>query len=1253
MANNWIYDIDNFILESTPFEIEISPDSNAFPAISLIHIRSGLRIVVCKTPGPLCQLNIFVPTITYSDKGLPHTLEHRYLDALANKCISNGTNAYTAPDHTMYTFESAGEDGVINTLPVFLDGVFNPILSESQFITEVYHYDQFGKESGVVFSEMSSVENTDFELLNNELIKTLYGYNYPYYYNYGGLTSEIATLTNSEISQYHSRYYTPQRISVLLTGAFNMDLSRLLNAFTSHPHVFPQNITSYIGSPLSPLIPKYDQNPKISDVPFPSDSSDLGIIGFAWIGPRLTDTKSRLALTILFQYLTETSSSPLNQKFVELVDPIASYVDIELRDYEPSCIVMTFNGVPYNAKSNSSNKLFQDKFYYSELITCLRNLSSTTFNGDSNALYNTVKRFIIEFKLQIERNPIEEVNNILLSNLLSKFYSPTNQNPQTSIVNFEKNSKVFTKLNSLLSEPVEYWVALMNDYLINSNCVMVKLHPDTNLGEKITKQSLARSSALVSGMTESEKSNLASKIKSALDDNKINIPQDVISKLPEVPPTTSIPILPYSQKTYFLDFNYTPSSSEIPKDVSSKLPKKDLSFPFKFISVLESDTSFVHLKLCFALTGLNNQIKPFLPLFTSLFFNTNLLIPANTPFGSEPETSSETSERLIDYKVITSSLADVFVSHDISLANSSDRFSCYPPSEIISINAKIEPEKFDLSLRWLIQSIAFMENSITRVLSIAKNLLSQINESKRNGDYLINSISTKLSTLNTDSNSQFDSDANFNVLNFGSSIDLAVSIFTQEKLLKKVISVFEDYIKKNPDIIDDSASDSESDSELDSEYSSDHSCCSDSEIEPESDSNLAKSNTKHSFDKTQNSLSTTEVSNHENKKHKTANNLENRNEKNENLEDKYYAKLIDDLSVDTVLDSLDQIKLHMMKFFETKSEKVSDFTQIGIPRSSNISHKGYISKLVKNWQFFSLKLREKIDGKSFLKPSFADFSNSEFNCEIVTRFEDFRDNLNSKNQAIIPFPFPIKLRFPSNLNSNPKKNVHIPSPSLCSSYSIMITHCNELKTINSMGLNKSGSIVEIEDISLRVLSELLSRTDGLLYNVVRGKGYAYDCNVIFSPLKKNIYITCSDATDIKMAFISIGETLLELLENKEFWMKSINDFEISLAKSNILYGEYSSISSPSSLLSNCVFANLRGFLDIKEMNSWIQRNLESVTNESLRGVFEKYFTKFINKDQQSINIILTPPIEGTPKLPIIFEGNKFGWEFSLSDLSDF
>ncbi|OMJ09228.1 hypothetical protein AYI70_g11040, partial [Smittium culicis] len=139
MTNNWIYDIDNFILESTPFEIEISPDSNAFPAISLIHIRSGLRIVVCKTPGPLCQLNIFVPTITYSDKGLPHTLEHLifcgsknfphrgYLDALANKCISNGTNAYTAPDHTMYTFESAGEDGVINTLPVFLDGVFNPI----------------------------------------------------------------------------------------------------------------------------------------------------------------------------------------------------------------------------------------------------------------------------------------------------------------------------------------------------------------------------------------------------------------------------------------------------------------------------------------------------------------------------------------------------------------------------------------------------------------------------------------------------------------------------------------------------------------------------------------------------------------------------------------------------------------------------------------------------------------------------------------------------------------------------------------------------------------------------------------------------------------------------------------------------------------------------------------------------------------------------------------------------------------------
>ncbi|OLY81507.1 hypothetical protein AYI68_g4386 [Smittium mucronatum] len=1222
MEKCWYYDSQNFSPESPSFGIETSSDGKVFPAISLIEKRSGLRIVVCKTPGPI-----------------------GYLDALANNCISNGTNAYTAPDHTMYTIETAGEKGIFNTLPVFLDGIFNPILSENQFISEVYHFNQEGKESGVVFSEMSSVENTDLELLNNELVRNLYGKNYPYYYNYGGLTSEIATLSNQEIIQYHSCYYSPDRVTVLLVGAFDTNLNNLLSVFDSYSH-FPvsnSNKNSIQSNTLS--IPTFSQKLTISQVSFPSDSDEIGIIGFAWLGPSLTDLKTRLSLLILSQYLNETSSSPLNQKFVEKVDPMANYIDIEVRDYEPSCILMTFNGVPYTNQQSDDLDLFNENFFYTELISVLESLCSTVFNGVPNALHDTVNRYIIEYKLQIERNPIEEINNILLPTLLSHFYSPKPKGQAFSPINFQKSSKIFSILDDLLLESADYWIEIVKSWLINSECIMVKLVPDPKMGADISRRSLLRSSKLASAMSESEKSLLASKIENAINDNKINIPQGIISLMPKIPSTASIPILPYSQSTYNLNFE---KSADINSNISINQDHQVAStplFPFKIFSILESETSFIHLKLGFSMINLPDRLKPFLPLFSSLFFNTNMLIPANTPFDMDPETELEFPERLIDYKKVTSTLANVFVSHDISLANSSDYFSCYPPVELLTINAKLEPRKFNISIRWLIQSLLFISNSVSRILSVAKNLLSQLSESKRSGDFMINSIATKFSIsdktlLNESKPAKCPAD-----LNFGSSIELAVNIFTQEKLLKKIISALETHIKLNPHLLGDSDSEDETESE-DGSFS---------ESENESISECLSDDDSPSVpDLIPNNSEDCEIDENVSKKHK------GEHDKSENRSQRKYSgytinsQILDNISAESIIKSLDEIRLHLLGYSDQNSTDVSGFAQIGIPSNFEISHEECIRKIVKNWDFFMIKQNHQMFGGPILNLPLSKYIQCTFEATPIKNFAEikFSNSIGGHNGDLMtPFPFPINLQFPNKTLEKPKTNLHITSSNICSSYSIMIANCKELETI-PYSQSDIISPAELEGISLRVLSGLLSRTDGLFYNVVRGNGYAYDCNVIFSPLRKNLYITCSDATDINMAFISIGKTIQDLLENDEFWVKSISDFEISLAKSNILYEEYSSISSPSSVLSNSTISNLRGFPNIDEMSKWTTRCIERVTRASLKNVLEKYFAKFIQKNVQTINIILTPPIEGRPRAPVNFEPNDFGWDFELADLED-
>lgn len=164
----------NFVLESTE-KIRLSTVDTFLKVYQLQD--TDFRIIFVDIPGPLVSASIVIPTVSDNNKGLPHTLEHLifcgsesipfrgYLDNLATRCLSTGTNAYTAEDHTCYEITTAGSEGMENIFPIFLDHVLNPTLKDSQFMTEVYHVDHKGKHQGVVYCEMASRENTESDLV--------------------------------------------------------------------------------------------------------------------------------------------------------------------------------------------------------------------------------------------------------------------------------------------------------------------------------------------------------------------------------------------------------------------------------------------------------------------------------------------------------------------------------------------------------------------------------------------------------------------------------------------------------------------------------------------------------------------------------------------------------------------------------------------------------------------------------------------------------------------------------------------------------------------------------------------------------------------------------------------------------------------------------------------------------------------------------------------------------------------------------
>lgn len=74
------------------------------------------------------------------DDGLPHTLEHLVflgseeypykgiLDLCANRCLASGTNAQTDRDHTYYTMITAGSEGFLSLIPIYLEHILYPTL---------------------------------------------------------------------------------------------------------------------------------------------------------------------------------------------------------------------------------------------------------------------------------------------------------------------------------------------------------------------------------------------------------------------------------------------------------------------------------------------------------------------------------------------------------------------------------------------------------------------------------------------------------------------------------------------------------------------------------------------------------------------------------------------------------------------------------------------------------------------------------------------------------------------------------------------------------------------------------------------------------------------------------------------------------------------------------------------------------------------------------------------------------------------
>ncbi|KAJ2758934.1 hypothetical protein H4S06_002472, partial [Coemansia sp. BCRC 34490] len=289
--------VDVFIQRNSNYSESGNP-ADGFRTSVYKHFESNMRVVVCRTSSPVFTLNIYVPTASTNDKGIPHTLEHLvfsgskryptrgYMDALAAHNYSVGINAWTSVDHTCYTLAAAAEDAVANVLPVYLDHILNPLLHNEHFVTEVYHYDETGKEKGVVFSEMTMYENNEMARGYYRLNGLMYNPSATYMHCNGGRTGDISKLTNEEIIDYHRKYYDANNVTVVLTGTFSDEFEE------TYLQTIPPDIVQSRGCDSRAFMdcsPRRDGHLRHDSLRFPSSNASSGSINFGWHGPEHQD----------------------------------------------------------------------------------------------------------------------------------------------------------------------------------------------------------------------------------------------------------------------------------------------------------------------------------------------------------------------------------------------------------------------------------------------------------------------------------------------------------------------------------------------------------------------------------------------------------------------------------------------------------------------------------------------------------------------------------------------------------------------------------------------------------------------------------------------------------------------------------------------------------------------------------------------------------------------------------------------------
>ena len=679
------------------FQVEFSPSK----LTQYESERTGMRVVVIDQEGPKLHGYFVLATEIHDDSGAPHTLEHlcfmgsksyRYkgfLDKLATRAYS-GTNAWTATDHTAYTLDTAGWKGFAQILPIYLEHVISPTLTDAGCITEVHHVDGSGNDAGVVYSEMQGVQNTASELIELHVKRLLYPEGVGFRYETGGMMEQLRVLTADRIREFHRDMYQPKNLCLILAG--EIDHEELLNVLDT----FESTILDDIPRPDAPFKRPWVESKQtphltkttIDTVEFPEEDESFGQIEIRFLGPDCNDDLSMAALNVVTLYLAGSSASVLDNTLVEK-EQVTSGVYYSV-DSRPK------SEIQFSLTSVETGKLGEVEQRFFEVLK-----DAMAKDLDMQFMKECIERQIRSWKFQAEASVSVFTDYVIADFLFGSKDGST-----------LKKISALEQYDILMNWEQEQWREFIKKWISDAEHVSVLGKPSAAMSERLKADEEKRVEEQKARLGQEGLKRMQEKLDAAKTENDKEIPPALLARF-KVPPTDSI---------HFVDTTTARAGSALkegkPNNKLQKIIDEDAKEVPMYLHYEHIPSNFAQISLLISTKSLPIELLPLLSIYLESFF----VLPIRR------------NGEVVEFEKVITELDRDTVGYGI---DSGLRLGSI---ENIRISIQVEIEKYDIAINWLKELIWDSVFAVDRIMAVTARLLADVPDSKRSGDDMLTAV---------------------------------------------------------------------------------------------------------------------------------------------------------------------------------------------------------------------------------------------------------------------------------------------------------------------------------------------------------------------------------------------------------------------------------------------------------------------------------------------------------------------------------